>query len=517
MAENDIDESKETQNEEDQGIPLTWEEGECGYFPEKTAQNIITSFKWFKKASDKKIPDCFIYTELATEGFRRYNSILYSTRCCDCRECIPIRIRVDDFICSKSQARVIRKNSDVEVKFVFDEEELCTKEKAILFREYHKHHNEGSKDYKPLTIKAATEELKEMNSGYDSCVNLEYRLNGRLIGVSVIDMFLNSDGDFVGMSSNYFYYDVSPEILKRSLGVYSVLHEINYCRKHKIQFYYLGLYLPHCRKMNYKINYKPYELLLDGIWTSSVGLEKCPEVLENYLETLSDKYLEPKYVLKLPEPGLLYGYEDICLATDKIPLQYLYSAYMQGVFPWFNECDGQPVLWQSPAERFVIPIEELHVSKSIEKFLKHNPYTYTIDKAFDNVIRLCSEQKREGQNGSWIGPMMIDAYNLFHKAGYVHSIEVWYDDRLVGGFYGVLIGSVFCGESMFTIEPNSSKSAFVLFARAFKKAGGKLIDCQCYTDNMSRYGAKNIPRQEYLQLLDKYKSIPLQQPIQELL
>ena len=102
------------------------------------------------------------------------------------------------------------------------------------------------------------------------------------------------------------------------------------------------------------------------------------------------------------------------------------------------------------------------------------------------------------------------------KAGYAHSIEVWKDGKLVGGFYGILLGSVFCGESMFTIEPNSSKSAFVLFARAFQKAGGKLIDCQTYTENMARYGGRNITRRQYITKLEKYSKVPLKCEIEEL-
>ncbi len=498
-------------------IPTVYYPGECGYFPERTAANIITRFDWIENDSDSQFYDCILYNELAQQGFRRYNEILYLNICKNCRECIPIRLHVEDFELTKSQRRVMHKNSDVEVVAVSKSESFYTEEKVQIFREYYNRHNKGSKDYNEQTKQDALEELKKMNSGYGGTLNLEYRVAGKLIGVSVIDLLFNSKDRIIGLSSNYFYYDTAPETLKRSIGVYSVLYEIEYCLAFGIPYYYLGLYLPHCRKMNYKINYKPYELFLDGIWTESVKLEKCPQVVENYLFVKNDETLDPSVVLKFPEPKVMYDIEDICLATGSISLQYLYSAYMQGIFPWFNEFEGQPVLWQSPEERFVIPIEELHIPKSIKKFLKHNPYTYTVDKAFDEVIRLCSEQKRKGQNGSWIGPKIIKAFKLFHKAGFVHSFEVWHKDRLVGGFYGVLIGSVFCGESMFTIESDSSKSAFVLFARAFKEAGGKLIDCQSYTDNMARYGAKNIPRQEFLSLLEKYKNIPLQRPIQELL
>ena len=366
-----------------------------------------------------------------------------------------------------------------------------------------------------------------MNGGYSGVINLDYKIGDRLLGVSIIDYVKDTKDRLTGISSNYFYYDTSEEVLKRSIGVFSVLYEILFCLQNDIPYYYLGLYLPHCRKMNYKANYKPYQLLMNNVWTDSPGLEQCPQVLENYLhlddenENQNEKpEVTPKIdtsdVFIFPEPGLLYGAPDISLITEDIPLRMLYSAYIQGVFPWFNEDEGDPVLWQSPKKRFVISIRQLHVSKSIEKFLKHNSYTYTIDQAFEDVIKNCAKQKRPDQDGTWIGPKMIDAYIKFHKAGYAHSIEVWKDGKLAGGFYGILLGSLFCGESMFTIEPNSSKSAFVLFARAFQKAGGKLIDCQSYTENMERYGARNITRKQYLAKLEKYSKVALKCRIEEL-
>lgn len=233
---------------------------------------------------------------------------------------------------------------------------------------------------------------------------------------------------------------------------------------------------------------------------------------------MEDKELEdfnPSIIFDLPKPGELYEWDSVCFVTEDIPLQGLYSAYMQGIFPWFNEDEGDPVIWQSPDPRFVIPIDKLHISKSIRKFLHHTPYTYTMDKCFDEVMKQCGLMEREGQNGSWIGPKMLAAYSKFHKVGYAHSIEVWHDGKLVGGFYGILLGSVFCGESMFTIEPDSSKSAFVLFAQTFKKCGGKLIDCQAYTDNMARYGAIEIPREEFLKQEQQFIGLSLTADLKE--
>jgi len=221
--------------------------------------------------------------------------------------------------------------------------------------------------------------------------------------------------------------------------------------------------------------------------------------------------IDPCRILSFEEPGFL-GEDfnsDIVGITRNITQQRLYSAYMQGIFPWFSEDDGEPVVWYSPSPRFCITVENFHVPKSIEKFLKHTPFTYTMDKDFPAVIENCRAMKRVGQRGTWIGRKMLDAYIDFFHNGFAHSVEVWHDEKLVGGFYGVLIGSVFCGESMFTLESNSSKSAFVLFAKKFIECGGKLIDSQVYTENIARYGAKNISRDAFLHLEKQYLSKPL--------
>ncbi|MCH5291445.1 MAG: leucyl/phenylalanyl-tRNA--protein transferase [Treponema sp.] len=214
-------------------------------------------------------------------------------------------------------------------------------------------------------------------------------------------------------------------------------------------------------------------------------------------------------VLVFPEPGSVVPVKNICLATKDIPLQLLYSAYMQGVFPWFNEDEGEPVLWYSPNPRFCLPVELFHVPKRIERFLKHTPYTYTMNRCFRTVMENCRDMSRRGQDGSWIGHKMIDAYEAFHQEGFAHSVEAWHNGVLVGGLYGVLMGSVFCGESMFTTESDSSKSAFVLFMKAFTACGGKLLDSQVYTDNIARYGARNISRDAFLRLEQKALRVPL--------
>ncbi len=215
------------------------------------------------------------------------------------------------------------------------------------------------------------------------------------------------------------------------------------------------------------------------------------------LDELDDMEFDPNFILDFPPPRSKSG---ACLVTDVLPVQLLFSGYMQGMFPWFCENDGEPVVWYSPDPRFCLRMENLHVGRSIERFLKKTPYTYTMDRDFSAVIEECRKMNRKDQDGTWIGRKIIDSYTRLHEKGYAHSIEVWDGGELCGGFYGVLIGSVFFGESMFTLKPNSSKSAFVLFARAFEKCGGRMIDCQVYTDNMARYGASNISRTAFLRL-----------------
>lgn len=229
----------------------------------------------------------------------------------------------------------------------------------------------------------------------------------------------------------------------------------------------------------------------------------------------------PEFCFEFPPPGRFPDEPDLCCVTEGMSPLMLYCAYSQGIFPWFDEQDTTVrgkiyVPWYSVNPRFVIKTDELHVPKSIDKFLKHTPYTYTVDKCFDEVMAQCGLMKRKDQAGTWIGPLMEKNYGKFHKDGYAHSFEVWHNGRLAGGFYGVLIGSVFCGESMFTIEPDSSKSAFVIFARRFRDCGGKLIDCQVYTDNMARYNAKEIPREEFLALEKEYLNVPLEKDLFEM-
>ena len=198
----------------------------------------------------------------------------------------------------------------------------------------------------------------------------------------------------------------------------------------------------------------------------------------------------------------------ICM-SDTITTGLLYSAYLQGIFPWYTESSREPVLWWSPDPRFVLRVEDLHVPKRLERFMKYTSYRYTMDQMFRDVITNCASVKRREQSGTWIGPLMIDSYCKLFEAGIAHSVEVIHSGKLVGGLYGIIIGQVFCGESMFTLEPDSAKSALIHFVRAFADCGGRLVDSQVYTDNIARFGAKNISRDAFLRLEKEYLPQPL--------
>lgn len=210
----------------------------------------------------------------------------------------------------------------------------------------------------------------------------------------------------------------------------------------------------------------------------------------------TDHHLFQPIIFPSPEKAR----QGIVAVTDSISKDMVYSAYLQGIFPWFNEDEGEPVVWWSPDPRFVLFPQEFHLPQRLQRFLRHCPFHYSFDKAFRQVITSCAEVKRPGQAGTWIGPSMIDVYCHLFRCGVAHSVEVWRENRLVGGLYGVLVGQVFFGESMFSLEQESSKSAFALFVEAFRNCGGKLIDSQVYTTNLARFGARNISRSAFLRL-----------------
>ena len=201
----------------------------------------------------------------------------------------------------------------------------------------------------------------------------------------------------------------------------------------------------------------------------------------------------PNVELALTEPdGLLAVGGD--LSTER-----LLSAYRSGIFPWYS--DDQPVLWWSPDPRFVLFPEHLKVSRSLRKTVRKQLYTVTINKNFEEVVRCCSSIPRPGQSGTWITNAMLQAYLRLHQAGYAHSVEAWHNNELVGGLYGVAIGKVFFGESMFSLRTDASKVAFASFVEHLHTLGFELIDCQIHTLHLQSLGAILIPRKDFIHLL----------------
>jgi leucyl/phenylalanyl-tRNA--protein transferase len=177
----------------------------------------------------------------------------------------------------------------------------------------------------------------------------------------------------------------------------------------------------------------------------------------------------------------------------------LILAYKSGIFPWYSE--GEPILWWSPDPRFVLFPDKLKVSKSMKQILRHGEYTVTINKAFDQVISECSKIKRGKQEGTWITDSMIEAYKKLHELGYAKSVEVWKEDVLIAGLYGVDLGNgIFCGESMFTKKSNASKIGFITL---IQNTNYKLIDCQVYTRHLESLGAEDISRESFLEYLSE--------------
>jgi len=179
----------------------------------------------------------------------------------------------------------------------------------------------------------------------------------------------------------------------------------------------------------------------------------------------------------------------------------LVLAYSRGIFPWYE--DGLPILWHSPDPRMVLEADKLRIQSSLRKTMRKRPYRLTLDTAFPAVIEACAQAPRPGQDGTWITSEMRDAYIRLFRLGLAHSAEAWRGDELVGGLYGVSLGAIFFGESMFARAPDASKIAFVTLVSELRRRGIELIDCQVYTDHLARFGAVEWPRVRYLRALDR--------------
>lgn len=210
----------------------------------------------------------------------------------------------------------------------------------------------------------------------------------------------------------------------------------------------------------------------------------------------------PTVPVRFPDPDQALDEPDGLLAAGgALTPEWLLAAYRRGIFPWYS--DDQPILWWSPNPRMVLFPGELRVSRSLAKRLRNAGFEVTLDHDFAAVIAACATS-REHHEGTWITAEMQDAYRALHRLGHAHSLEVWRGGRLVGGLYGVALGGVFFGESMFSREPDASKVALVHLARRLLAQGGGLIDCQMHTDHLARLGARDIARRDFIDYLERY-------------
>lgn len=199
-----------------------------------------------------------------------------------------------------------------------------------------------------------------------------------------------------------------------------------------------------------------------------------------------------------PHP-LTSNKNDIIAIGGDLSTEVLLLAYHYGVFPWYN--DDTPILWWFPKRRYCLIIDEMYISKSMMKTLKRQEFSFTINKNFSEVIRQCAITERPGQVGSWLNSEMEASYVQLHRLGYTHSVEVWKDDVLVGGLYGVSIGKYFCGESMFSHVPNASKAAFIYLAIMLKMNGFEFVDCQQKNEFLATFNCTFITDRNFYQFL----------------
>ncbi|RBN51078.1 leucyl/phenylalanyl-tRNA--protein transferase [Flavobacterium psychrolimnae] len=188
----------------------------------------------------------------------------------------------------------------------------------------------------------------------------------------------------------------------------------------------------------------------------------------------------------------------LAICGDLSP-ERLQLAYKSGIFPWFE--DGEPIMWWSPNPRMVLFLDELIISKSMRNILNRNSFKVTFNQNFRDVISNCQNIERDGQNGTWITNDMIEAYCKMHELGIAKSVEVWQDEVLVGGLYGIDLGHVFCGESMFSKVSNASKVAFIALVHQLKVENYKLLDCQVYNPHLETLGCREIERADFMKIL----------------
>jgi leucyl/phenylalanyl-tRNA--protein transferase len=207
----------------------------------------------------------------------------------------------------------------------------------------------------------------------------------------------------------------------------------------------------------------------------------------------------------LPSPEAADSRGVVAVGGD-LSVERLLLGYRTGIFPWYSA--GLPIYWHSPDPRFVLPCADLRVGRSLRKVIRRHPYELRLDTAFGQVIRRCAEVPRPGQDGTWITEEMIAAYESLHALGHAHCVEAWSDGELVGGAYGICVGGVFCGESMFALAPDASKVAFVALVRQLELWGVDVIDCQVHTEHLERFGAVHWSRSRFLEELARLRDRP---------
>lgn len=201
-------------------------------------------------------------------------------------------------------------------------------------------------------------------------------------------------------------------------------------------------------------------------------------------------------------PPVSEASEDGCVAVGgDLSSERLMLAYRSGIFPWYS--DNEPIMWYSLDPRFVLFPDKLYVSRSMRQVLKKAEFSVTFNQDFGGVINACKSMQRVGQDGTWITNEMVDAYLKLNEMGHAKSVEVWKEDQLVGGMYGIDLGTIFCGESMFSTVSNASKVALIAFIEKFKSEGGQMFDCQVHTNHFESMGAEMIPREKFLTYLKK--------------
>lgn len=203
--------------------------------------------------------------------------------------------------------------------------------------------------------------------------------------------------------------------------------------------------------------------------------------------------------MPFPSPELASEEGIVAFGGDLSP-QRLLEAYRKGIFPWYN--DDEPIVWWSPNPRFVLFPEKLHISKNMRKLLRKNSYQVTYNQCFDQVIKNCASIFRKDQEGTWIHSEMIRAYAELHRLGFAFSVEVWFENQLVGGLYGIKFKHIFCGESMFSKKDNASQYGFITFLKEHPEI--KLVDCQIHSDYLEKLGAEEISRTDFLKFLVYY-------------